>query len=207
MRSRQSHLSDLLIWAVLADVSLRGAPDADLVCLPGSELLPANPRSTFLGFAIQKKHATCPALTQCCMFATHTAVHTQHLHSARPCTALAGQTYMHGTEMHSAACTALTWCYMPSTYSVLHVHHSDSSAYTAPVQNYAVHSTRGTELHAQQLQGQHCMYSQHCMHSTTCTALHAQHCLDSTSCSALHALHYMHRPAWTALYALYWLLD
>ena len=37
--------------------------------------------------------------------------------------------------------------YMPSICSVLHVQHSDSSAYKAFVQYYAMHSTGWTELH------------------------------------------------------------
>ncbi len=45
MRRSLRWLCRLLIAAVLADVALCGAPDAHLVCLPGSNLLPAGSHS------------------------------------------------------------------------------------------------------------------------------------------------------------------
>ena len=130
--------------------------------------------------------ATCPALAQCCMYSTQTALRTQLLYSTMPCTAT------RWTELHvhhwmgRVTCTAL-----------------DKHSYT--------HGITWTELHAQQLVGQHCVYSQHCMYITRWTelhprqldALHAQHCLHSTtSRTALLAQHHvMHSATCTALHA------
>ena len=59
-------------WAILADVALRGAPDAHLACLPGSNLLSADPRCPVLGSATPVRRG---------------ALHAQHLLNIA-CTAL-----------------------------------------------------------------------------------------------------------------------
>jgi hypothetical protein len=51
MRRMLMRLCRFLSWAVRTDVALHNAPDAHLVCLSGSNLLPADPHSTLLAFA------------------------------------------------------------------------------------------------------------------------------------------------------------
>ncbi len=140
MRRSLRWLCRLLIAAVLADVALCGAPDAHLVCLPGSNLLPAGSHSPLLGVAIQKRSHPCPALAQYCMYGTQTAVHTQlfvlhyAMHSTR-------WTDLHAWHcMHSTACTAQ--CHAQ------HYVHSVTSSTALRAQHY-MHSPAWTALHAQ----------------------------------------------------------
>ncbi len=66
LRKRQSRINILLIRAVLADVTLCGAPDAPLVCLPGGTLLPADPHSTLLEFATPGRRGALPKINCAC---------------------------------------------------------------------------------------------------------------------------------------------
>ena len=128
MRRSLRWLCRLLIAAVLADVALCGAPDAHLVCLPGSNLLPAGSHSPPSWGCNPEEEPSMPS--------TCSVLHVRHSDSS------AYTLFVLHYAMHSTRWTDLhAWHCMHSTAAV--------SRTALCAQCDIQHSTTCTALHAQ----------------------------------------------------------